>query len=63
MIDHVGSLAGVDRLGGGPDKLAELVGVAGTMLGTIPSPLQALLGPLISQLPIRLGILRTNMWS
>ena len=43
-------------------RLAELVGVAGTMLGTIPSPLQALLGPLISQLPISLcNLICTNV--
>jgi WS/DGAT/MGAT family acyltransferase len=32
--------------------LAELVGFAGTLLGTIPSALQALLGPIASQLPL-----------
>jgi diacylglycerol O-acyltransferase len=43
-------------------RLAELVGVAGTLLGTIPSPLQALLGPLISQLPISLcNLICTNV--
>ena len=33
---------------------AELVGLAGTLLGTIPPALQALAGPLASQLPISL---------
>jgi diacylglycerol O-acyltransferase len=43
-------------------RLAELVGVAGTMIGAIPSPLQALLGPLISQLPISLcNLICTNV--
>ncbi|HEX9119958.1 MAG TPA: wax ester/triacylglycerol synthase family O-acyltransferase [Terriglobales bacterium] len=43
-------------------RLAELVGFAGTLLGTIPSPLQALLGPLISQLPISLcNLIFTNV--
>jgi WS/DGAT/MGAT family acyltransferase len=32
--------------------LAEMVGFAGTLLGTIPSALQALLGPIASQLPL-----------
>jgi WS/DGAT/MGAT family acyltransferase len=31
---------------------AELVGLSGGLLGIIPSPIQALVGPLISQLPI-----------
>ena len=43
-------------------RLAELVGFAGTLLGTIPKPLQALLGPLVSQLPISLcNLIFTNV--
>jgi diacylglycerol O-acyltransferase / wax synthase len=43
-------------------RLAELVALAGTLLGTIPNPLQALLGPLVSQLPISLcNLIFTNV--
>ncbi len=43
-------------------RLAELVAFAGTLLGTIPNPLQALLGPLVSQLPISLcNLIFTNV--
>jgi diacylglycerol O-acyltransferase len=34
--------------------VAELVGLAGTILGTVPSPLQATLAPIASQLPLSL---------
>jgi diacylglycerol O-acyltransferase len=34
--------------------VAELVGMAGTMLGTIPSAAQAVVGPIVSQLPLGL---------
>ncbi len=33
-------------------RLAELVGLAGTVLGTIPPPLQAAIAPVLSELPI-----------
>ncbi|MGZ4838007.1 MAG: wax ester/triacylglycerol synthase family O-acyltransferase [Terriglobales bacterium] len=43
-------------------RLAEFVGFAGTLLGTIPSPLQALLGPLVSQLPLSIcNLIFTNV--
>jgi diacylglycerol O-acyltransferase len=41
---------------------AEIVGLAGTLLGTIPPALQALAGPLASQLPITLcNLICTNV--
>jgi len=43
-------------------RLAELVALAGTLLGTIPNALQALLGPLVSQLPLSLcNLIFTNV--
>jgi len=43
-------------------RLAEMVGFAGTLLGTIPTPLQALLGPLVSQLPLSVcNLIFTNV--
>ncbi len=43
-------------------RVAELVGVAGTMIGTIPTALQALVGPLASQLPISVcNLICTNV--
>jgi diacylglycerol O-acyltransferase len=42
--------------------LAELVGLFGTWLGTIPNALQALVGPLVSQLPLSLcNLICTNV--
>jgi hypothetical protein len=42
--------------------LAEFVGFAGTLLGTIPSTLQALLGPIASQLPLSIcNLIFTNV--
>jgi diacylglycerol O-acyltransferase len=41
---------GVER--GRSARLGELVSVLGSLLATIPTPLQALLGPVVSQLPI-----------
>jgi diacylglycerol O-acyltransferase / wax synthase len=43
-------------------RLAEVVGFAGTLIGTIPTALQALLGPLVSQLPLSLcNLIFTNV--
>jgi WS/DGAT/MGAT family acyltransferase len=43
-------------------RLAEFVGFAGTLLGTIPSLVQALLGPLASQLPLSVcNLIFTNV--
>ncbi len=43
-------------------SLAEVVGFAGTLLGTIPTALQALLGPLVSQLPLSIcNLIFTNV--
>lgn len=43
-------------------RLAELIGLAGTMLGTIPTAAQAVLAPLVSQLPISLSnLICTNV--
>ncbi len=42
--------------------IAELIGFAGTLLGTIPAPAQALLGPLASQLPLSVcNLICTNV--
>ena len=42
--------------------LAELVGFAGSMLGAVPTSLQALLGPIASQLPLSLcNLIFTNV--
>lgn len=42
--------------------VAELVGLAGTLIGAIPSPLQALLGPIASQLPLSVcNLIFTNV--
>jgi diacylglycerol O-acyltransferase len=35
-------------------RVGEIVGFVGTMVTTIPSPLQAILGPIVSQLPLNL---------
>jgi WS/DGAT/MGAT family acyltransferase len=43
-------------------RLAEVVGVAGSLLGAIPSTLQALLGPIASQLPLSIcNLIFTNV--
>src|SRR5262249_41144628 len=43
-------------------RVAEVVGVAGTMIGTIPTSVQAFVGPLVSQLPISLcNLICTNV--
>jgi WS/DGAT/MGAT family acyltransferase len=43
-------------------RLGEMVGLFGTLLGTIPPALQAVLGPLVSQLPINLcNLICTNV--
>ena len=43
-------------------RLAEMVGFVGTLLGTVPTPLQALLGPLVSQLPLSVcNLIFTNV--
>ncbi|HWR13882.1 MAG TPA: wax ester/triacylglycerol synthase domain-containing protein [Terriglobales bacterium] len=43
-------------------KLAELIAFCGTMMGVIPTPLQAFLGPLVSQLPLNLcNLICTNV--
>jgi hypothetical protein len=42
--------------------LPELVGLLGTWIGAIPSPVQAIVGPLISQLPLSLcNLICTNV--
>jgi diacylglycerol O-acyltransferase / wax synthase len=42
--------------------LGELVGFAGTLLGAVPTPLQALLGPIASQLPLSVcNLIFTNV--
>ena len=42
--------------------LAELVGFAGTLLGTVPNSVQALLGPIASQLPLSVcNLIFTNV--
>lgn len=42
--------------------LAEFVGLAGSLLGAVPSPLQALLGPIASQLPLSIcNLIFTNV--
>jgi diacylglycerol O-acyltransferase len=42
--------------------LAELVGFAGSLLGTVPSPVQALVGPIASQLPLSVcNLIFTNV--
>ncbi len=42
--------------------VGELVGLAGTLLGTIPAPLQAAIGPLASQLPLSVcNLICTNV--
>ena len=42
--------------------VGELVGLAGTMLGAVPAPLQAALGPLASQLPLSVcNLICTNV--
>jgi diacylglycerol O-acyltransferase len=43
-------------------RVAEFVGLAGTLLGTIPAPLQALAGPIASQLPLSVcNLICTNV--
>jgi hypothetical protein len=42
--------------------VAELVGMAGTMLGTIPTAAQVVVGPIVSQLPLGLcNVICTNV--
>lgn len=42
--------------------IAEFVGLAGTLLGTIPAPLQAIIGPVASQLPLSVcNLICTNV--
>ncbi len=43
-------------------RIAELVGFAGTLLGTVPIPLQAAVGPIASQLPLSVcNLICTNV--
>ncbi len=43
-------------------QLAEFVGLAGTLIGTIPGPVQSLFGPIASQLPLSLcNLIFTNV--
>ncbi len=43
-------------------RVAEVVGFAGTLLGLIPTPLQAMIGPIASALPLSVGnIICTNV--
>ncbi len=43
-------------------RVAELVGFAGTLLGSIPAPVQAALGPIASQLPLSVAnLICTNV--
>ena len=43
-------------------RLGEMVGLLGTLLGTIPTALQSVLGPLVSQLPLNLcNLICTNV--